>query len=133
MLVDLLSGQVQLAFDNLPASIEHIKSGKLRALAVTTSARSDALPDVPALAELLPGFEASAWIGIAAPKGTPGEIVHKVNVEINAALADPQIKTRFAELSGAVLGGTSADFAKYIGDETEKWAKVIRAANVKAE
>jgi tripartite-type tricarboxylate transporter receptor subunit TctC len=133
MLVDLLSGRVQLAFDNLPASIEHIRSGKLRALAVTTTARSGALSDVPALAETLPGFESSAWIGIAAPKGTPTEIVDKLNNEINAALADARIKARFAELSGAVLGGTRAEFAQLIADETEKWGRVIRAANIKPE
>ena len=133
MLVDLLSGQVQLAFDNLPASIEHIRSGKLRPLAVTTAMRSDALPDVPALGETLPGFESSAWNGIAAPKNTPAEIIEKLNKEINAALADPRIKARFAELSGVVLGGTPADFGKLISQETEKWGKVVRAANIKPE
>jgi tripartite-type tricarboxylate transporter receptor subunit TctC len=133
MLVDLLSGQVQLAFDNLPASIEHIRSGKLRPLAVTTTTRSDALSDVPALGEMLPGFESSAWIGIAAPKGTPAEIIDRLNKESNAALADPTIKARFAELSGVVLGGTPADFGKLIAEETEKWGKVVRAANIKPE
>lgn len=133
MLIDLLSGQVQLAFDNLPASIEHIRSGKLRPLAVTTAMRSDALPDVPALGETLPGFESSAWNGIAAPKNTPAEIIEKLNKEINAALADPRIKARFAELSGVVLGGTPADFGKLISQETEKWGKVVRAANIKPE
>jgi tripartite-type tricarboxylate transporter receptor subunit TctC len=133
MLIDLLSGQVQAAFDNLPASIEHIRSGKLRPLAVTTSMRSDALPDVPALGETLPGFESSAWNGIAAPKNTPAEIIEKLNKEINAALADPRIKARFAELSGVVLGGTPADFGKLISQETDKWGKVVRAANIKPE
>jgi tripartite-type tricarboxylate transporter receptor subunit TctC len=133
MLVDLLSGQVQLAFDNLPASIEHIRSGKLRPLAVTTTMRSEALPNVPALGEMLPGFESSAWIGIAAPKSTPDEIIDKLNQEINATLAEPKIKTRFAELSGMILGGTAADFGKLIAKETEKWSKVIRAANIKPE
>jgi tripartite-type tricarboxylate transporter receptor subunit TctC len=133
MLVDLLSGQVQLAFDNLPASLEHIKSGTLRPLAVTTTTRSDALPDVPALGEMLSGFESSAWIGIAAPKGTPAEIIDKLNKEINAALADPKIKARFHELSGVILGGTPADFGKHITEETEKWGKVIRMANIKPE
>ena len=133
MLIDLLSGQVQLAFDNLPASIEHIRSGKLRPLAVTTTTRSVALPDIPALAEMLPGFESSAWNGIAAPKSTPAEIIDKLNKEINAALADPKIKARFAELSGMVLGGTPADFGKHIAEETEKWSKVIRTANIKPE
>jgi tripartite-type tricarboxylate transporter receptor subunit TctC len=133
MLIDLLSGQVQFAFDNLPASIEHIRSGKLRPLAVTTTTRSEALPDVPALGEMLPGFESSAWNGIAAPKNTPAEIVDKLNKEINAALADPKIKARFAGLSGMVIGGTSADFEKLIADETEKWGRVIRTANIKPE
>jgi tripartite-type tricarboxylate transporter receptor subunit TctC len=108
MLVDLLSGQVQVAFDNLPASIEYIRSGALRPLAVTTATRSEVLPDVPALGEILSGFESSAWIGIAAPKNTPTEIIDKLNKESNAALADPKIKTRFADLSGVVLGGTPA-------------------------
>jgi tripartite-type tricarboxylate transporter receptor subunit TctC len=133
MLIDLLSGQVQAAFDNLPASIEHIRSGKLRPLAVTTSMRSEALPDVPALRETLPGFESSAWIGIAAPKNTPAEIIETLNKEINAALSDPKIRARFAELSGVVLGGTAADFGKLISEETEKWGRVIRTANIKPE
>jgi tripartite-type tricarboxylate transporter receptor subunit TctC len=133
MLIDLLSGQVQLAFDNLPASIEHIRSGKLRPLAVTTTTRSEVLSDIPALGEMLPGFESSAWNGIAAPKSTPAEIIDKLNKEINAALADPKIKARFAELSGTVLGGTPADFGKLIADETEKWGKVIRTANIMPE
>jgi len=133
MLIDLLSGQVQVAFDNLPASIEHIRSGKLRPLAVTTATRSEALSNVPALGETVPGFESSAWIGVAAPKGTPAEIIDQLNKEINAALADPKIKARFAELSGVVLGGTPADFGKHIAEETEKWGKVIRMANIKPE
>jgi tripartite-type tricarboxylate transporter receptor subunit TctC len=133
MVIDLLSGQVQLAFDNLPASIEQIRAGKLRALAVTTATRSEALPDVPALGEILPGYEASAWIGIGAPKNTPAEIIDKLNKEINAALADPKIKARFADLSGTVIAGSPADFGKLIADETEKWGKVIRAANIKPE
>jgi tripartite-type tricarboxylate transporter receptor subunit TctC len=133
MLVDLLSGQVQLAFDNLPASIEHIRSGKLRPLAVTTTMRSEALPDIPALGEILPGFESSAWIGIAAPKSTPAEIIEKLNKEINAGLADPKIKARFAELSGMVLGGTPADFGKLIAHDTEKWGRIIRTANIRPE
>ena len=133
MLIDLLSGQVQLAFDNLPASIEHIRSGKLRPLAVTTTTRSVALPGIPALAEMLPGFESTAWNGIAAPKSTPAEIIDRLNGEINVALADTNIKARFAELSGMVLGGTPADFGKHIAEETEKWSKVIRTANIKPE
>jgi len=133
MLVDLTSGQVQLAFDNLPASIELIRAGKLRALAVTTKTRSSTLPDVPALAEIVPGFEASAWIGLAAPRGTPVEVIDRLNKEINAALADPKIKARFAELSGMVLGGTPAEFGNYIAEEAEKWGRVIRAANIKPQ
>jgi tripartite-type tricarboxylate transporter receptor subunit TctC len=133
MVIDLLSGQVQLAFDNLPASIEQIRAGKLRPLAVTTATRSEALPDVPALGEILPGYEASAWIGVGAPKSTPAEIIDKLNKEINAALTDPKIKARFADLSGTVIAGSPADFGNLIADETEKWGKVIRAANIKAE
>lgn len=131
MLVDLVSGQVQLAFDNLPASIELIRAGKLRALAVTTTTRSSALPDVPALSEILPKFEASVWIGVAAPKGTPSGIIDRLNREINAALADPKIEAHFAELSGMVLGGTPAEFGKYIAEEAQKWGNVIRTANIK--
>jgi tripartite-type tricarboxylate transporter receptor subunit TctC len=133
MVIDLLSGQVQLAFDNLPASIEQIRAGKLRPLAVTTATRSEALPDVPALGEILPGYEASAWIGVGAPKNTPAEIIDKLNKEINAALADPKIKARFADLSGTVVAGSPADCGNLIADETEKWGKVIRTANIKPE
>jgi tripartite-type tricarboxylate transporter receptor subunit TctC len=133
MVIDLLSGQVQLAFDNLPASIEQIRAGKLRPLAVTTATRSEALPDVPALGEILPGYEASAWIGVGAPKNTPAEIIDKLNKEINAALADPKIKARFADLSGTVVAGSPADFGNLIADEAEKWGKVIRTANIKPE
>jgi tripartite-type tricarboxylate transporter receptor subunit TctC len=133
MVIDLLSGQVQLAFDNLPASIEQIRAGKLRPLAVTTATRSEALPDVPALGEILPGYEASAWIGVGAPKNTPAETIDKLNKEINAALADPKIKARFADLSGTVVAGSPADFGNLIADETEKWGKVIRTANIKPE
>jgi tripartite-type tricarboxylate transporter receptor subunit TctC len=133
MLIDLISGQVHVAFDNLPASIGHIKAGKLRALAVGTAMRSEALPDLPTIGETLPGFEASAWIGITAPRNTPVEIIDRLNSEINVALADTNIKARFAELSGMIVGGPPADFGKLIADETEKWAKVIRAANIKPE
>jgi tripartite-type tricarboxylate transporter receptor subunit TctC len=133
MVIDLISGQVQLAFDNLPASIEQIRAGKLRALAVTTTTRSEALPDVPSISEILPSFEASAWIGLGAPKNTSAEIINKLNTEVNATLADPRIKARFAELSGMVLGGSPADFGKLISEEAEKWGEVIRAANIKAE
>jgi tripartite-type tricarboxylate transporter receptor subunit TctC len=133
MLIDLLSGQVQAAFDNLPASIEHIKAGKLRALAVTTATRSEALPQIPTLAEYLPGYEASAFLAIGAPKGTPAEIVIKLNEEINAGLADPKIKGRLAELGGAPFVLSPEELGRFIGNETEKWAKIVRAAKIKAE
>src|SRR5262249_56808872 len=127
---DLLSGQVQSAFDNLPASIEHIRSGKLRALAVGTQTRSDQIPNVPTLAEFLPGFEASAFVAIGTPKHTPSEIIGRLNNEINAGLADPNIKARLAELGGTAFVGSPSDLSKLIAEETEKWAKVIREANI---
>ena len=117
----------------MPASIEYIRAGKLRALAVTTTTRSEALPDIPTMAEFLPDYEASAWFGIGAPKATPAEIVEKLNKEINAGLADPKIKARLADLGGDVLALSPAEFGKLIADETEKWSKVIRAANIKPE
>jgi tripartite-type tricarboxylate transporter receptor subunit TctC len=132
-LVDLLAGQVQVGFDPMPASIEYIRAGKLRALAVTTAKRSEVFPDIPALSDFLPGYEASFWGGFGAPKDTPVEIVDKLNKEINAALADPKMKARLADLGGTVLPGSPAEFGKHIVAETEKWAKVIRAANIKAE
>jgi len=130
---DLLGGQVQVYFGVLNASIEYIKTGKLRALAVTTAMRSPALPDVPVVADFVPDFEASDWYGIVAPKNTPAEVVNKLNLEINASLADPMMKTRLADLGGTTLGGSPADFGKLIADETEKWGKVIRAAGIKPE
>ncbi len=133
LVTDLLGGQVQAAFDNLPASIEHIRSGKLRALAVSTAERAEQLPNVPALAEFLPGFEASAWVGISVPQNTPANVIERLNKEINAGLADPKIKARLIDLGGAVFPTTPAGFTKHVADETEKWAKVIRAANIKAE
>ena len=133
MVTDLLSGQVQSAFDNLPASIEHIRSGKLRALAVGTKTRSDQLPNVPILDEFLPGFEASAFVAIGAPKNTPTEIIGRLNDEINAGLADPKMKARLTELGGTAFVGSPPDFSKLIAEETEKWGKVIRAANIKPE
>jgi tripartite-type tricarboxylate transporter receptor subunit TctC len=132
-MADLLSGQVQLTFVPLATTIGQIKAGKLRALAVTSAARSDALPGVPALAEFLPGFEVNVWQGIAAPKATPPDIVEKLNNEINAVLDDPAIKSRFTDLGGTVIGGSSADFGKLIAGEIEKWAKVVRAADIKPE
>jgi tripartite-type tricarboxylate transporter receptor subunit TctC len=133
LVTDLLSGQVQSAFDNLPASIEHIRAGKLRALAVGTETRSDQLPNLPTLGQFLPGFEASAFVAIGAPKNTPTEIIARLNHEINAGLADPKIRARLAELGGKEFVGSPADFSKLIADETEKWGKVIRAANIKPE
>jgi tripartite-type tricarboxylate transporter receptor subunit TctC len=130
-LTDLLGGQVQLVFSSIPAAIQYIRAGQLQALAVTSAARADALPDLPAVGEFVPGLEASQWYGIVAPKATPAEIVDRLNKEVNAGLADPKIKARLAELGGMVLAGSPADFAKLIADETEKWGKVIRAANIK--
>jgi tripartite-type tricarboxylate transporter receptor subunit TctC len=132
-LTDLLSGQVQIMFDNMPSSIEHIRAGKLRALGVTTAKRSPALPDVPTVAETVPGYEASAWFGMGAPKGTPPEIINKLNKAINAALADPNIQARLADLGGNVMPVTPAEFGQVIVDETEKWAKVVKAAGVSVE
>jgi tripartite-type tricarboxylate transporter receptor subunit TctC len=133
MITDLLGGQVQITFDNMPSSIEQIRAGKLRALAVTTLQRSEALPDVPVLADFVPGYEASAWFGMGAPRGTPPEIIEKLNREINIALADPKMKTKLAELGGMVMPGSPADFGKIIAEETEKWAKVVKFSGAKAE
>ena len=132
-LTDLLSGQVQVYFSPLPAAIEYIRAGKLRALAVTTVARSEALPDIATVAEFVAGYEASIWAGVGAPKATPGEIVETLNREINAGLAEPRMKGRLADLGGTVLPGSPSDFGKFLADETEKWAKVIRAANIKPQ
>ena len=132
-LTDLLGGQVQVYFDQISSSIEHIRAGKLRALAVTTTTRSAALPDIPIVGDFVPGYEASAWGGIGAPRNTPVEIIDKLNKEINAALADPTMKSRLAELGGTVLPGSPADFGKLIADETEKWAKVVKFAGIKPE
>jgi tripartite-type tricarboxylate transporter receptor subunit TctC len=132
-LTDLLGGQVQVMFDNLPTSIEYLKSGKLLPLAVTAPTRLDVLPGVPPLADFLPGYEMSLWLGIGAPKGIPAEVVAKLNDEINAALADAKFKARLADLGGTPLAGSPTDFAKLIADETEKWGKVIRTAGIKGE
>jgi tripartite-type tricarboxylate transporter receptor subunit TctC len=132
-LTDLLAGQVQVSFPTMPASIEHIRTGKLRALAVTTAKRSDALPDIPTVGEFLPGYETSNWYGVGIPKNTPAEIIDKLNKEINTGLADPKMKARLADFGGTPLVGSPADFGKLIADETEKWGKVIRAANIKAD
>jgi tripartite-type tricarboxylate transporter receptor subunit TctC len=132
-LADLLAGQVQVYFAPTAASIEYIRAGKLRALAVTTATRSEALPDLPTVGEFVPGYETSLWLGLGAPKNTPAEIVEKLNKEINAGLADSQMKARLAGLGAAALPGSPADFGKLIAEETEKWGNVIRALNIKAE
>ena len=131
-LADLLGGQVQVCFGGVIASIEYIRAGRLRALAVTTASRLEALPDIPSLSEFLPGYEATDWKGIGVPKNTPPEIIDKLNKEINAGLADPKLKARFAELGSPVLPGSPADFGKLIADDTEKWAKVVKFAGIKA-
>jgi tripartite-type tricarboxylate transporter receptor subunit TctC len=132
-LTDMLGGQVQVMFDNVPTSLEHIRAGKLQPLAVTTSMRSAVLPDVPTVADFVPGYESSAWYGVGAPKGTPPEIIDMLNRAINSGLADPNLKARFAELSAAVLPGSPADFGKLLVDETEKWAKVVKFSGAKAD
>jgi tripartite-type tricarboxylate transporter receptor subunit TctC len=132
-LTDLLGGQLQLMFSPLPPSVDYVRSGRLRALAVTTATRSKALPDVPVIADVVPGYEASAWYGIGAPRSTPPEIVDRINAEINAGLADAKLSARLTELGSVPFAGSSADFGKFLAAETEKWGKVIRAANIKAE
>jgi tripartite-type tricarboxylate transporter receptor subunit TctC len=132
-LIDLLGGQVQVMFATMSSSIEYVRAGKLRALAVTTATRSPVLPDIPTMAEFVPGYESSFWTGVSAPKKTPAEIVDKLNKEINAALADPKFKARLADLGGTALSGSPVDFGKFIADETEKWGKVVKFAGIKAE
>ena len=132
-ITDLIGGQVQVHFSLMPSAIEYIRAGSLRALAVTTSTRSQVLPGVPTVSEFVPGFEVSTWAGLGAPKNTPVAIIDKLNNEINAGLADPKIKAHLADLGATVFSGSVADFGKHIAEETEKWAKVIRAANIKAE
>jgi len=132
-LIDLLGGQVQVMFDAMPASIEYIRAGKLRALAVTTTMRSEALPDIPPMSDFVPGYEASTWFGIGAPKNTDAEIIDKLNQEINAALFDPKIKSQLAALGGTVFAGSPADFGKLIAEETEKWAKVVKFSGAKPD
>ncbi len=132
-LTDMISGQVQVMFDNVPTSIEFIRAGKLRPLAVTTAARSDVLPDLPTVADFVPGYEASAWYGVGVPKGTPDEIIDRLNKEINAILADPKAKARLAELGATVLAGSPADFGKLVAEETEKWGKVVKFSGAKPD
>jgi len=132
-MTDLLGGHVQGTFDPATSSINYIRTGKLRALAVTTEARSEILPEIPTVSEFLPGYEASLWSGFGAPKGTPTEIVEKLNNEINAGLADPNLKSRLADLGGTVISGSPADFSKLIADETDKWAKVVKFSGAKPD
>jgi tripartite-type tricarboxylate transporter receptor subunit TctC len=132
-LTDMISGQVQVMFDNVPTSIEFIRAGKLRALAVTTATRSEVLPDLPTVADFVPGYEASAWYGVGVPKGTPDDIIDKLNKEINAILAEPKPKARLADLGASLLAGSSADFGKLVADETEKWGKVVKFSGAKPD
>jgi tripartite-type tricarboxylate transporter receptor subunit TctC len=132
-LTGLLGGQVQVDFDLVSASIEHIRAGKLRALAVTTATRQEVLPDIPTVGEFVPGYEASGWVGIGAPRKTPAEIIEKLNREVNAVLADPRLKAQLVDLGDTVLALSPAAFGKLIADDTEKWGKVIRTANIKPE
>jgi tripartite-type tricarboxylate transporter receptor subunit TctC len=133
VMTDLIAGQVQVSFIGLTVAIEHIRSGKVRALAVTTATRSDVLPDIPTVGDFVPGYEASGWSGIGSPKNTPSQIVDKLNKEINAGLADPNMKARLADLGGTVLAGSPADFGKLIAEETDKWGEVVKFTGIKAE
>jgi tripartite-type tricarboxylate transporter receptor subunit TctC len=132
-LTDLIAGQVQVVFGSIPASIQYVRAGKLRALAVTTTTRAEALPDLPIVADFVPGYEASTWYGIGAPKNTPAQIIELLNSEINAGLGDPALRTRLAELGGMAIGGSPGDLGKLIAEETDKWRKAILAANIKPE
>jgi tripartite-type tricarboxylate transporter receptor subunit TctC len=133
VMTDLIAGQVQVSFIGLVVAIEHIRSGKLRALAVTTASRTDVLPDIPTVGDFVPGYEASSFWGVGAPRNTPADIIDTLNREINAGLSDPKLRLRLAQGGGAVYAGSPADFGKFLGDETEKWAKVIKFAGVRPE
>jgi tripartite-type tricarboxylate transporter receptor subunit TctC len=133
MLTDLLGGQVQVGFDPMPSSIGYVKAGQLRPLAVTTATRSEALPELPTVGDFVPGYEASTWYGVGAPKTTPAEIIERLNKEINAGLADPKLKARLSDLGGMMLTGSAAEFGAFIVEETEKWAKVVKFSGAKAE
>ena len=130
-LTDMIGGQVQVMFDNIPTAMEFVKSGKLRGLAVTGATKSEMLPDLPTVADYLPGYEATSWYGLGAPKGTPQEIIQKLNTEVQAILADPKTKARFLELGATMLPGTPAEFGKLVADETEKWGKVVKFSGAK--
>jgi tripartite-type tricarboxylate transporter receptor subunit TctC len=132
-LTDLLGGQVHVMFDALPSSIEYARAGKLRPMAVTTAVRSDALPEVPTIGDFVPGYEASGWAGLGAPRNTPSDIIDRLNKEMNAAFADPNMKGRIAQLGGTPLEGSPTNFAKFIAEETEKWGKVVKFAGIKAQ
>ena len=132
-LTDMLAGQVQVMFDNLPTSIEHIRAGKLRPLAITSATRSELLPDVPTVGDFVPGYESSARYGVGAPKGTPAEIIDRLNKEINAILAEPRAKTRIADMGATLIAGSPADFGRLIAEETEKWGKVVRFSGARAD
>ncbi len=132
-LTDMISGTVHVMFDNMPSSLPHIQAGKLRALSVTTAKRSDALPDIPTVGETVPGYEASAFFGMGVPKGTPAEIIDKLNKEINAALADATMQAKLAELGGMLIPGSPAEFGQVVSEETDKWAKVIKTGGVTLE
>jgi tripartite-type tricarboxylate transporter receptor subunit TctC len=132
-LTDLFGGQVQVMFPSMPAAIQYVRTGSLRALAVTTATRSEALPDIPTVGDFVPGFEASGWYGVGAPRNTPAEIVEKLNREINAAVTDPKLKARLAELGFEPMSMTSIEFRKFVTDETEKWAGVVKFAGIKVE
>jgi tripartite-type tricarboxylate transporter receptor subunit TctC len=131
MIVDLLGGRVQFTFDPMPSAIEYVRSGKLRPLAITAAVRSKPLPDLPTMAEVLPGYEASTWYGIGAPRNTPPEIIGKLNVEINAAFTDPKMAARLADLGGTTLPGSPVEFGRFVADETEKWGKVVKFSGAK--
>jgi tripartite-type tricarboxylate transporter receptor subunit TctC len=130
---DLLADRMQVSFDAMPTTIEYVRAGKLRALAVTTATRSEALPEIPTVGEFVAGYEASSWHGVGAPKNTPAEIVDKLGREINAALSDPRLNARLTDLGGMVLAGSPADFGKLVADESEKWAKVVKFADIKPD
>jgi tripartite-type tricarboxylate transporter receptor subunit TctC len=132
-LADLIGGQVQLLFDPMPSSIEYVKSGKIRALAVTGATRSEALPGIPTVSESIPGYETDFWVGVGGPKGMPAEIIGMLNEEINAGLADPKFKSRLVDLGGTVLPGSPVEFGKVVADETEKWARVVRFSGAKLD